>query len=270
MFLRIFLYAAFVFLAAALGYGASAAELKVGGTGGDLGTMRKMADVCAAVNHGVTVTVVPSLGSGGGIKAVAAGAIDVAISSRPLKDAERKNGLVDFPYAETAMAIVTAGKQAIPDLSRSKLVAIFGKDDVAWPNGDPIRVVLRPSNDGDYALMAGAVDGMGAALQAAETRRAPIGISDQDAATLLEANPGAIGFLSLSLILGESRALNVLPLDGVMPSVETLGNGTYPLRKVFHMATKVAPPDRGRDFISFMRSPAGEKILHETGHIPVR
>lgn len=73
----------FVLLVADLsgGFGsASAAEtsLRFGGTGGSLGPMRQLSEAFMKVNPDVAIEVLPSLGSGGGIKAVLAGAIDLS------------------------------------------------------------------------------------------------------------------------------------------------------------------------------------------------
>lgn len=57
---------------AIMGFGAPSAglaeTLKIGGTGGDLGTMRQLGEAFTAKHPGVTVEVLPSLGSGGGVE----------------------------------------------------------------------------------------------------------------------------------------------------------------------------------------------------------
>ena len=50
-----------------------AADLTVGGTGADPTTMRVLGDAFEKAHPGTTVNVLPSLGSGGGVKVVLAG-----------------------------------------------------------------------------------------------------------------------------------------------------------------------------------------------------
>src|SRR5258708_1091963 len=68
------------------GAAAATEEIRIGGTGNALGPMHVLGQAFAKANPGVTVTVLPSLGSGGGIKAAANGAVQIAVSSRTLKD----------------------------------------------------------------------------------------------------------------------------------------------------------------------------------------
>ncbi len=70
--------------------GSFAATLKIGGTGAALGTMRILADQFVRKRPDISVVIPDSLGSGGGIKAVLAGALDIALSSRQLKPKEQK------------------------------------------------------------------------------------------------------------------------------------------------------------------------------------
>jgi phosphate transport system substrate-binding protein len=65
-------------------------SLKIGGTGTTLGTMRLLGAAFEKANPGVSVTVLSSLGSTGGIKAATAGAIEIGVSARPLSEAERQ------------------------------------------------------------------------------------------------------------------------------------------------------------------------------------
>lgn len=77
---------------------AHADELRIGGSGAALGTMRLLADAFSVKNPEVRITVAPSLGSGGGIKALAGGAIDLAVTSRPMDESERKLGVTQTEY----------------------------------------------------------------------------------------------------------------------------------------------------------------------------
>ena len=252
-----------------LGAPLGAVELKMGGTGGDLGTLRLLAKSYMARNPDVKITVFPSLGSGGGIRAVAAGAIDLSISTRPLNEQERATGLRDFTYGKTALVLASSGQHTLLNLTLRDVVDLYTNNRLTWPDGHIIRVILRPMNDSDTKLVEKQIDGMEAAFHAAEKRGATIGGSDQDAAEALEKRPDAVGFTSLSLIKGENRDLSPLPLNGVAPTVETLEAGQYPLVKTFYMVMKNSATEAARAFVAFLKSPAGANILRQTGHIPV-
>ena len=65
-----------------------AETLKIGGTGAALGTMRALADsYTKSRSSNVKIIFVPGLGSGGGRKALSAGAIDIALTSKAGNDA---------------------------------------------------------------------------------------------------------------------------------------------------------------------------------------
>lgn len=95
------------------GEAATAEEIKIGGTGAALGTMRLLAEAFSKRNPDVKITVPSSLGSGGGINAAAKGAIDIAVSSRPLSDDERKLGLMESEYARTPLVFAVSAKSKI-------------------------------------------------------------------------------------------------------------------------------------------------------------
>ena len=73
--------------------------LTIAGTGADLETIRVLADAFERANANVNVDVLPSLGSGGGVRAVLAGAIDLGLTSRSLKKNERKTKARETSYA---------------------------------------------------------------------------------------------------------------------------------------------------------------------------
>jgi phosphate transport system substrate-binding protein len=249
---------------------AGAQNLTLGGTGGDLGTMKLLGEAYEKSHPGVTVRVLPSLGSGGGIKAVLAGAIDLSISSRPLKDKEREMGARSSPYSKTGLVFAVPKRAPYQTIKTSQVLDMFTANEIHWPDGTPVRLVLRPPTDGDFRILASSIDGMDAALAAASQRGyLPVAASDQETAETIENLPGGLGFISLSLILTENRSLRPLALDGIVASSETIAAGTYPISKTFYLVTGPAVSDLASDFVGFVSSPEGIDILRRTGHADI-
>ena len=72
-------------IGAAVGPANAAETIKIGGTGSALGDMTRLAEAYMRANPDTKVVVLPSLGSAGGIKALRAGAIDIALTTDPLQ-----------------------------------------------------------------------------------------------------------------------------------------------------------------------------------------
>ena len=247
------------------------ATLKIGGTGAALGGMKLLADAFENRYSVSSFDVLPSLGSGGGIKAVLAGAIDLAVSARPLKDSESAAGAMATAYAKTAIVLATPRTGTVGNLSSAELTAIYAGSRVAWPDGTVIRIVLRPKTETDTILLQRHVAGMTAAWAAARKRPGiPMAYTDQQIAEMIAELPGGIGPVTLSLIRSENRPLRALSLDGVLPTAETIANGSYRLIKTFHLVTGPDPGRLSRKFISFVRSAEGAAILRRSGHFLIR
>jgi phosphate transport system substrate-binding protein len=65
-----------------------AETIRLGGTGGPLEAMRLAGEAFHKTHPQTNVAIVPGLGSRGGIKALQAGAVDVAVSATPAPAAE--------------------------------------------------------------------------------------------------------------------------------------------------------------------------------------
>lgn len=66
-----------------------------------LGTTKLLAAAFEKSHPGVRISVLPSLGTSGSIKAVNQGAIDIGIGGRPMKEDERRLGLHILEYLTT-------------------------------------------------------------------------------------------------------------------------------------------------------------------------
>jgi phosphate transport system substrate-binding protein len=264
--LVIMLAGSFIF-ASTLRAGGKTEIIKIGGTGCALGGIKAVAQAFEEKHPEIKIKVLPSLGSGGSIKAVLSGAIDLALSSRRLTDAERREGAYVVEYARTPFAFVTAESTEADPLSLQQVAAIYGGDKQQWPDGTPIRIVLRPETDSDIFLLKGMSPDMEkAVLHALRQEGMLVASTDQDNATLLGAVRGAFGACTLAQIQSEKRRLRLLALDGVTPSVANLENGTYPYSKTLFAVTRHSSLATYR-FLRYLQSPEGRAILTRTGHL---
>ncbi len=250
-----------------VGCAAAAEEIKIGGSGTALATIRILADAFSRQNPDFRATLVPNLGSSGGVKALAGGAIDLAGTSRPLKADERALGIAEIEYGRTPFVFAVSAKSRVTAITRRDLAEIYAGKMASWPDGSPIRIVLRPVSDIDTDIVKSMSPEMGQALSVAQRRRGvAFSMTDSDAVNDIERIAGAIGPSSLALLISEKRALVPLTLDGVEPTAANIASGAYLYYKRLFLVTGANSPAAAQRFIAFTQSPVGRKILAQTGH----
>ena len=123
--------------------GSSAQEaVRIGGTGIGLALAEKVGDALRAADPAIVVTVLPSLGTQGGIKALNAGVIDVAIAARPMKAAEKTTGIHEAVCLKTALVFATSRRVA-SGIELARLPEIYADPAPRWPDGEPLKIILR-------------------------------------------------------------------------------------------------------------------------------
>lgn len=218
----------------------------------------------------VEIAILPSLGSTGGIRAVAQGAIGVGLSARPLSAEERGLPVIAMPYARTPFVFASSRGEPAPMLSTRQIADMYRGNPVTWPDGSPVRVILRPGNDASVDALRAVGPAMAEALAIAASRKGlKLAPSDQDNAVALENLAGSLGGITLAQLLSEQRKLTVIRLDGLEPSAKALSEGRYPHAMTLYLVTGASPSPLPREFIAFVRSPRGADILRKYGQLPV-
>lgn len=245
----------------------AAEELRIGGTGTSLGAMQRLGQAFTAARPDVHVTVLPSMGSGGGIKAAIAGQLQIGLSARPLSSAETAAGATATEYGRTPFVFATALRRPINGVTSAQLVEFYTGQVEQWPDGARVRLVMRPVGDADSELIKTLSPAMAQAKGLAEQRKGmAFAVTDQEAADSIEKIPGAIGTTTLAQIITEQRPLRALTLDGIVPDIRSIADGRYPLHKALYLVTGPQVTPATEAFIGFLRSPAGRDILRQTGH----
>lgn len=254
----------------ASGVGARAETLRIGGTGSALSTMERLGDAFSASRPDLRVEVLPSLGSSGGIKALLAGAIDIAVSSRPLKDDERDAGAEAELIARTPLAVVSHLSNRTETITIEELAAMYAGEVVTWPDGTPVRLVIRPKDETDTKLLRGLSPEMDEAMtQAFERPGLVIATTDQESAQMLEQVSGSLGVAATGQLNSEGRRLRVLALDGVVPSAALLRDPDYRFVKDIHVVTRPEATATAVAFSQFVRSPEAREILLRTDYMTI-
>lgn len=248
--------------------GSHADSIKIGGTGTGLGTMKLMTQEFNKSRPDAQLIVTPSLGSTGAIRAVLAGALDIGISARPVTPQEKHQGASTRAYARTPFVIATGTNSNSAGLTLTQHVQIYSGKVSRWPDGTPIRLVVRPDADADTIVLRTFSAEMNSAVSAALARKGlRMADTDQDNADALEQLPGSLGTATLTQIVAENRAIRSLPLDGVTPTLQSLAAGHYRYFKTLHLVTGRTPSPLAQDFIAFIRSPAGQLVLARSGNL---
>ncbi len=84
----------------------------------------------------------------------------------------------------------------------------------------------------------------------------------------VEGDKNAIGYISLGSL--KNNPVKALKIDGVAATVDNVKSGEYKVSRPFNIAVKEAElSEQSKDFIDFIMSTQGQKIIEEDGYIPV-
>lgn len=129
---------------------------------------------------------------------------------------------------------------------------------------------MRPAHDSDNPVLIAAFPAMGAALVSARSRPdVPVAGTDQDAADQAEKIEGSFVALTYAQVILEGRALRFVPLDDVLPTLESLEAGRYPLEKTLHVVLPETLRPETVAFLAFLQSSAAIPLLRTCGYLPV-
>lgn len=244
----------------------AAETIRINGTGSGLHMMKPLIATYTKAHSDVRIETDKALGSSGSIKALLAGALDIAISSRKLKPEETQHGAILTPYGQTPLALVTHKDVTQKNISTQELVNIFTGKTLNWPDGNPIRLILRPHEDSDTKILRQLSPEMDAALTIAQERPGmTIAVTDPEAIAAIAKTPGALGASGLTGVMVEQLPINVMSLNGVEPTPETIKKGEFPLIKSLDIITLNTVPQAAKHFLAFLFSPEGKAIAKTAG-----
>lgn len=243
-------------------------SLAIPGTGDSEALLRAVAEAFTAANPDIVVEIPDSVGSTGGIKAVAAGKAELARTARPLRGGEKAKGLVEIVFAESPVIFaVNPSVTGVTGLSAAQALDVFAGRVTDWaalggPPG-PIAKVGREMPETGRAVLNAAIPG----FEALPAEGQIVAYSTPEAVAMVRDHPGTIGYFSLTAMTG--AGLVPLGLDGVPPTPEALA--TTPNAPRIRLGLVHRPPlsPAAARFLAFLRGPQGRDILARFGCRPL-
>lgn len=245
---------------------AAGQSVRINGSGTGLEMMKPLIDAYVKSHHGVTFEMEKPLGSSGAIKALIAGVLDIAVTSRSLRQEEEAQGATISIFGKTPLAIVAGKNVPVRNISTPELENIYSGVTRKWTNNENIRVVLRPQEDIDTKILRALSPGMDKAMSNAQSQQGMlIAVTDPESNQTILKSSGSIGASGLAGIMAGRLPLNVLSLNGVMPTTKALAEGRYPLAKEISFVTKGKLPEAVAQFLEFIHSVKGRMIVEQIG-----
>jgi phosphate transport system substrate-binding protein len=221
-----------------------------------------------------------------------AGETDISNASRPIHDDEIAScqGInrepIEFRVGTDALAVTVSNENTfLTDVTLEQLAQIFGPAetwsdvDPSWPDEPILR--FSPGTDSgtfDYfveSVMAPAFND--AATDVNEGEETILGASNlqlsEDDNVLVqgvEGSPYAIGYFGYAYYQENSDRLNILSVEGITPSGETVDNGTYPLARplfIYSTAQIMQEKPQVAAFVYFYLTRVND-VIGEVGYFP--
>lgn len=260
-----------ILLGIGLAQAAPAETLKIGGTGSSAPLVVLLfEEFRKQVPDAQLNQVQPPLGSGGALKALANGRIDLAFVGRPVKPEEAARVGEQREFAATPFVLASQGGRKKSGFTLDELARVYDGRLLNWEDGAPIRLILRPSFESDTLTLKAMSPALRQAADAAARRPGmAMGQDDLDTLALLRDTPGSFGATTLGLLNSSGTRLTVFALNGVTPSLANLKNGSYPWRKPMLVVLPGQPGALARQFATFLRGDKARAVLLRHDYLPL-
>lgn len=240
------------------------------------------AEAYQSVDPSVSISITGG-GSGTGIAALINNTAQLANASRAIKEEERQAALANGidPYeiviARDAIAIIVNHANPVEQLTLQQLSDIYAGKIDNWREvgGDdrPIVRLSRETNSGTHVYFLETVlrlgDSKSTLLFDPRTLLLP---SSEGITTEVRDNPNAIGYDGLGYVTHEVKVLRIASDPAgpyVLPSAQSVNEGTYPISRDLYMYSNGAPQGLLKTYVDWILSPTAQDIVLDLGFVPV-
>jgi len=216
---------------------------------------------------GGKIEIPESIGSGGGVRAAAAGEIDLGRVARQLTESEEKLGLNYKPFAKCPVVfVVHPSVTNLDNLTSEEIVGIYSGKITDWSQlgSETGKIYAVGREPGDSCLIV--LNKLLVGFKNITNPTAKIIYNTPEAVKTIMKHRRTIGYLPMSMAVGTD--LRILKVNGVYPSAENVTNGTYQFVVPFALVYREDISGFAKRFVDFLDSDEGKRIIRAYGVVP--
>lgn len=242
---------------------ASIIELQVSGSGTTTSILSGVKPAFEIDTPSCCLNVLSGSGTGGGVKGILQGTLDVAAMARPPKDEEAAQGVEFIQFGQSGVALFTHPDVSVTNLTKAQAVAILLGEFTNWsqvggPNLDIILYVRDEGDSSTQALRQVILD------DGPFPETAQILTSQSDMQSAVAGTPGGVGFGSWPSAVATGAAVQAIALDGVAPD-----DPAYPMVSPVGIGWLRDRQADVQPLIDWLLSEQGQMTMSELGVITV-
>jgi phosphate transport system substrate-binding protein len=197
-------------------------------------------------------------------------------SSGQLQDAKEAGVELELtPIGREAFVFFVNSRNKISDLSSEDIRGIYSGDIENWKElggkNDEIRPFQRPEDSGSQTMF---IKFMGdTEIEKPETENLESGmggIIEEVASYRNYKNAIGYTFRFYSTEMVKNDKIKLLSIDGIEPSIENIRSSDYPLASEFYAITAGSKNPNVEPFLEWILSGEGQKLVEDTGFVPVK
>jgi phosphate transport system substrate-binding protein len=215
-------------------------------------------------------------GSGTGLAALINGTTDIAMSSRPIKEAETEKLRGRFNTVGSEVSVARDGvtfyvheSNPLNSLTQEQLKGIYLGDITNWKEvGGPdatIVVYSRENSSGTYVFVKDNLLGGDDYTATAQTLPGTAAVVNA-----VSKEKFGIGYGGAAYAKGIKELKIKKGSEEIAPSAENIKSGKYPLSRDLYFYLRAKPSGEVKAFIDFALSADGQAIVTKVGYFPVK
>ncbi len=208
-------------------------------------------------------------GTAAGVRSLIKGEIDICTASRNLEPEEVKlladnYGSIGISYliAKDGLCVYLNPDNPVQNLTQDQVRNLFLCKYTNWNQvgglNKPVTLIVRNPNSGTYLYFKEHI------LEGNEyCDNVTIGLTTESVISLIKKNQFAIGYGGVAF----KSEISLARIDNILPTEENIRSDKYPITRYLHFYTLNQPTGVVKDFIDWVISPGGQRIIKNNGFV---